>query len=782
LWKTIKLLFNLNQSDRIRLKGDENVKEHTILNNEKVEFEIIIPTATQNILTYSEYSPTDFIQQNKLNYNDRDNEFFIEYEDLVEKIDQWDIIMSILSGTIAAALDILYIKDFDIEKASEWGKKEVTDFVLRFAQNYGYKGDNLKEAIKKLEEHFPIPSDKLTSEFGGGLQHHLRDFAHHPTLLGLVFSILTQYTGRCFGTDTAGHFIIHKLPKEVELGKNTAEKIYQGVIIWICHLVSDMAGSSSSKGRGTGIPGPLLSFVKEVSALPFFRNINIEYKDNDIEFTVFVSKLFNGTYLKGDKTGNNISFDLRTEIGILHEVSKQAFPVLLNECIVRSLFAIRRFYFELKDKNIETIKDLESINILKFLPFNNENLNHMLTISLAIFSAVDMGEAALSTFIKSKMGRDISVKDFVVRVNILGLGRLVIAGKVEIDTLLRKRNIKNQQESKIIPELSKLTLDYDKARILYSLELLKATYDIEMTKNLLNKEYKMLWIQEWRNMIMHSLNANSDFFYEGEAEVANAILLEIMKNKNNTWMYIVTLEICLFTPYYLLGNDNDEKYKGLKFKFKYMMEKYAALQTFVSIEEAEEIMKMYRKFKDILTGATRKRVATAVGTVLVTAATGGAAFAFAPQIAVSLVGGSLVGLHGTALTSASLALIGGGSLVVGGLGMAGGTAIIAGGGALLGLASGSATSMAATLLMSSEGYTLNECCKLLTFSKYVLTDKLNDEKMILALCKQIDDKINFTIENINNLPKTDENQKKVIKEVKKSISYLEKTSKELRKL
>jgi len=428
------------------------------------------------------------------------------------------------------------------------------------------------------------------------------------------------------------------------------------------------------------------------------------------------------------------------------------------------------------------LKDLESINILKFLPFNNENLNHMLTISLAIFSAVDMGEAALSTFIKSKMGRDISVKDFVVRVNILGLGRLVIAGKVEIDTLLRKRNIKNQQESKIIPELSKLTLDYDKARILYSLELLKATYDIEMTKNLLNKEYKMLWIQEWRNMIMHSLNANSDFFYEGEAEVANAILLEIMKNKNNTWMYIVTLEICLFTPYYLLGNDNDEKYKGLKFKFKYMMEKYAALQTFVSIEEAEEIMKMYRKFKDILTGATRKRVATAVGTVLVTAATGGAAFAFAPQIAVSLVGGSLVGLHGTALTSASLALIGGGSLVVGGLGMAGGTAIIAGGGALLGLASGSATSMAATLLMSSEGYTLNECCKLLTFSKYVLTDKLNDEKMILALCKQIDDKINFTIENINNLPKTDENQKKVIKEVKKSISYLEKTSKELRKL
>lgn len=29
-----------------------------------------------------------------------------------------------------------------------------------------------------------IPSDGNTPDFGGGLQHHLRDFAHHPTIVG----------------------------------------------------------------------------------------------------------------------------------------------------------------------------------------------------------------------------------------------------------------------------------------------------------------------------------------------------------------------------------------------------------------------------------------------------------------------------------------------------------------------------------------------------------------------------------------------------------------------
>ena len=41
--------------------------------------------------------------------------------------------------------------------------------------------------------------------------------------------------------------------------------------MWVLHLVSDMAGSSVNPGKGTGIPGPILSFFKEISTMPIRR-------------------------------------------------------------------------------------------------------------------------------------------------------------------------------------------------------------------------------------------------------------------------------------------------------------------------------------------------------------------------------------------------------------------------------------------------------------------------------------------------------------------------------
>ena len=102
--------------------------------------------------------------------------------------------------------------------------------------------------------------------------------------------------------------------------------------------------------------------------------------------------------------------------------------------------------------------------------------------------------------------------------------------------------------------------------------------------------------------------------------------------------------------------------------------------------------------------------------MVVTAATGGAAYAFAPLIAPMIAGEAVAGLSGAALTSASLAAIGGGSLAAGGLGMAGGTAILAGGGALLGLAGSGTVALAANVGALPEQYVLGECCKLLAFA------------------------------------------------------------------
>lgn len=80
-----------------------------------------------------------------------------------------------------------------------------------------------------------------------------------------------------------------------------------------------------------------------------------------------------------------------------------------------------------------------------------------------------------------------------------------------------------------------------------------------------------------------------------------------------------------------------------------------------------------------------KSIAITAGVVIAAIATAGA---FAPAIAVALVGSNFAGLSGAALTSACLAYLGGGAIAAGGLGMAGGTMAIVGGGAVLGLGVG----------------------------------------------------------------------------------------------
>lgn len=81
----------------------------------------------------------------------------------------------------------------------------------------GEKFDDVKSAVKALEKRFPIPSDGNTPDFGGGLQHHLRDFAHHPTIVGLAFSLLTQFTEKSYGTDVNGVFLVVDVPEKASL-------------------------------------------------------------------------------------------------------------------------------------------------------------------------------------------------------------------------------------------------------------------------------------------------------------------------------------------------------------------------------------------------------------------------------------------------------------------------------------------------------------------------------------------------------------------------------------
>lgn len=352
------------------------------------------------------------------------------------KLDKWDYTVSLSCGALTAIADALFVKDISLVDAHKWGVKKSEKFVKDVAHKYcGYNGDNTTAAIKKLEESFSIPADKATNDFGGGSQHHLRDFTHHPTVAGLVFSIITQFTGNVYGSDTDGSFKVVQL--EGWQRKGFLESVSAGTVDWAMHLISDMAGSSSSvakNGNGTGIPGPILATLKELSSIPGIRKIAGKDARGNYNFSVFCSKLFNGTLLGEHENGKivkgeELKIDLRTELGLANEIrdKKQHFPVLICEGITYAFYFLRRCYEYYTYGNISSLEDIKRLHVREILPENDNRLKHMRLLSSAAFSLIDISAAGIRAAVECKGDRMIFAKGFLQGINYFGVGRLAIA-------------------------------------------------------------------------------------------------------------------------------------------------------------------------------------------------------------------------------------------------------------------------------------------------------------------------------------------------------------------
>lgn len=343
-----------------------------------------------------------------------------EIDRLRNHADQVDNMLAVSSGVLAGLVDIFFVGEFSLERGTAWGHDKVNRFVVKVAQKTGYNGNDLEEAIRHLEKKFPAPSDSAYNDLGGGLQHHLRDFAHHPTPFGLLFSLMTQFTGRAYGTDVTGTFMVVSVKDGTYIGKTLPEKFTIGVIYWLGHLVSDMAGSSGRPGAGTGIPGPILGLLKEISALPFFNGIDAREK-----FSRTLSKLFNGTLLaERDESGKIIQavrFDFRAELGVGYELSRQTIPIIMNEAIVRGFYFFRRCMQQLDEHGC-----LEEIEWAKTIPHNNRTIRRMLTIATGTFTAVDLLHAGIMAALNAK-GSPVTLPMVLLRVNFVGVGRFAVA-------------------------------------------------------------------------------------------------------------------------------------------------------------------------------------------------------------------------------------------------------------------------------------------------------------------------------------------------------------------
>ena len=344
------------------------------------------------------------------------NETIKSIKDLKPNCDKLDYILAASSGALCGVIDI-----FLVGKPGESPLGEITDkwFANRtmdFAKLCHPKHkdfDSLESALRFLEKEFKVPYDQTGLGDAGKVvydlnakNHHFKSLAHNPSLLGLFFSIIDQFTNSSHFVSDGQLISLEKADEKWELrGNNISSKLFCGFTNWIGHLISDVSGSQSSARvgkRGMGIPSPLWTWTNDIIAIKAKLNLPVT---------------------ETDKAMNQLALDIFKEGYDDRFQTTQAIPVFINEMLVRLIYSVRRLFKYFSD----TRKEERSVSLMwqRCEPFSNPTVKRMLTIAHGTFCLVDIGDAVGGSFVVG--GGTFNAVEFVLRLNVVGVGRFVIS-------------------------------------------------------------------------------------------------------------------------------------------------------------------------------------------------------------------------------------------------------------------------------------------------------------------------------------------------------------------
>jgi len=324
--------------------------------------------------------------------------------------DKYDYMIASFCGVVSGLIDVFFVGIPHDSKLGKWSDNMTDNFVIKVAKKTGYEPKDGKggiaNAIAFLEKKFPVNYDQATSESVGNLlgmsatNHHIKSLGHSPSIIGLIFSILDQFSSTSHFLDN-GRLIVIDTQKQELRGSNFISRLFCGFSNWLGHLISDVSGSSSSRrkgpnNRGAGIPMPLFELFQLFGGKELYKVYERNDKSNNfnkVSFADLSVKVFEQGY------------DARFAVA-------QTIPVLFNEISIRLLWSIKSKFYHKR-------------SFVDSLPFGSKpELRVMLLTGHGVLCFVDGADALLRSGGQPLL--------FILRMNFVAWKRLAFSGLIEV--------------------------------------------------------------------------------------------------------------------------------------------------------------------------------------------------------------------------------------------------------------------------------------------------------------------------------------------------------------
>lgn len=274
---------------------------------------------------------------------DRNKELLL----LKDKCDKYDYLIAAACGVIGGLIDVFMVGSPKDSALVSWTDSQVDNVVKSFAKLVGWKPaegkeNNIASAIGFLEKKFRVNYDQRHTMDVDGIfnmttkNHHMMSLGHSPDIVGLFFSILNQFTAT--STFIADGKVISINTKSFELrGNNFVSKLFCGLVNWIGHIMSDIAGSSGSRGQGGRGAGIVIPFF-ELFQLCKIGKFDVG-KDRQDLATIAIR-----TFQEG--------YDFRYGLAM-------SIPVIFTDLAIKFCWAVRHYYVD-KRPVVECIPNIRS--------------------------------------------------------------------------------------------------------------------------------------------------------------------------------------------------------------------------------------------------------------------------------------------------------------------------------------------------------------------------------------------------------------------------------------